>query len=129
MRRSLTVSLLGVVAVAIVALVATVASGNSPRLGLDLEGGVSVVYAPEHPVPTGVLDQAIAIIRNRVDALGVAEPDITRQGQNIVVQLPGVKNPDRVVQTIGTTAELYFRPVIGNQPYNTGATTTTAPKA
>ena len=125
MRRSLTISLAAVVVVAIGALIATLVSGNSPRLGLDLEGGVSVVLAPDHSVPTGVLDQAIAIIRNRVDALGVAEPDITRQGQNIVVQLPGVKNPDQVVQTIGTTAELYFRPVLGTQPYNTAAPTTT----
>jgi preprotein translocase subunit SecD len=58
-----------------------------------------------------VLDQAIDIIRNRVDALGVAEPDISRQGSAIIVQLPGVKNRDRALEVVGQTAQLHFRAV------------------
>ena len=72
---------------------ATLVAGNTPQLGLDLQGGaVGGAPARRRKVDDGVLDQAIAIIRSRVDALGVAEPDISRQGNTIVVQLPGVKN-------------------------------------
>jgi preprotein translocase subunit SecD len=71
-----------------------------------------VVLRPERQVPGGVLDQAIEIIRSRVDALGVAEPEIGRQGDNIIVQLPGVKNSSRALEVVGQTAELRFRPVL-----------------
>ena len=93
-------------------LAATLVAGNSPELGLDLQGGVSVVLAPTGDATGDQLDQAIEIIRNRVDALGVAEPEITRQGNTIVVQLPGVKNRDRALELVGQTAELRFRPVL-----------------
>jgi preprotein translocase subunit SecD len=121
----LTLSLLAVVSVAIVALAATVLSGSTPQLGLDLQGGVSVVLQPRTKVPASVLDQAIEIIRSRVDALGVAEPDISRQGSSVIVQLPGVKNKDRALELIGTTAQLYFRPVIQTLPASESATSTT----
>ena len=68
---------------------------------------------PEDARPTSdTIDQAIAIIRQRVDALGVAEPEITRQGDNILVQIPGVKDKDRALELVGQTAELRFRPVL-----------------
>ena len=105
-------SIIAVLAIAAGSLVLTVVSGNSPQLGLDLQGGASVVLEPKTPVPHSVLDQAIEIIRNRVDALGVAEPDISRQGSSIIVQLPGVKNKDRALEVVGQTAQLLFRPVL-----------------
>ena len=109
--RAAVVSVCLVLGLAIGSLLATVASGSSPQLGLDLQGGVSVVLQPKTKVPLSVLDQAIEIIRNRVDALGVAEPDIARQGSSIIVQLPGVKNADRALEVVGQTAQLFFRPV------------------
>jgi preprotein translocase subunit SecD len=112
MRRATLFSLVAVLVVAAAALGATVISGNSPQLGLDLQGGASVVLQPKNKVTSGVLDQAISIIRSRVDALGVAEPDISRQGSSIIVQLPGVKNRDRALEIVGQTAQLYFRPVL-----------------
>ena len=55
-------------------------------------------------------DQAIETIRNRIDQFGVTEPTIVRQGENeIVVQLPGVKDPNRAIDLIGKTAQLEFR--------------------
>lgn len=86
------------------------------NLGLDLQGGIAVVLAPKEgePFDSESLDQAIEIIRNRVDALGVAEPDITRQGNNVLVQLPGLRDQERALQAIGTTARLRFRPVEGS---------------
>ena len=118
------ICLIGVLVVAAVSLGATVASGNSPELGLDLQGGASVVLKPREAVASGVLDQAIEIIRDRVDGLGVAEPDITRQGDSIIVSLPGVKNKDRAVEVVGQTAQLYFRPVLQLLPPQPSASTT-----
>jgi preprotein translocase subunit SecD len=82
---------------------------------------VSVVLEPTSDADDEQLDQTLDIIRDRVDALGVAEPEITRQGGAIVVQLPGVKNRDRALELVGQTAELRFRPVLANL---TGAETT-----
>ncbi|MGQ0617174.1 MAG: protein translocase subunit SecD [Acidimicrobiia bacterium] len=126
--------------------------GQSPALGLDLQGGISVVLQPKTSATSQQLDQAITIIRRRVDGLGVAEPEITRQGDFIVVSLPGVEDKDRAIALVGQTARLTFRPVcalipagLGNDVYRaaldpaqagqaaacvtpaTGASTTTAP--
>lgn len=127
MPRSLAISLAAIILVAVAALGATLVAGNSPQLGLDLQGGASVVLQPRNDVPSGVIDQAIEIIRNRVDALGVAEPDITRQGESIIVQLPGVANTDRAVEVVGQTAQLFFRPVLQELGPEGTATTTTVP--
>ncbi len=62
-------------------------------------------------------DQVLEIIRNRVDQFGVAEPTIQRQAENeIVVQLPGVKDPKRAVEIIGKTAQLEFKLVDDDSP-------------
>ncbi len=132
MRRNLVLSLVITVAVAALALGLTIVSGSSPELGLDLQGGASVVLQPKESVDSGVLDQTIGIIRNRVDALGVAEPEITRQGNAILVELPGVKDQERALEIVGQTAELRFRPVLellppdASQPVPSASTTTVA---
>ena len=84
--------LLGFLAVVAVLVGITVVQGNAPLLGLDLQGGISVVLQPVGEVKPGSIDVAVDIIRSRVDGLGVAEPEISRQGGNIVVDLPGVEN-------------------------------------
>jgi preprotein translocase subunit SecD len=111
-KRGQIVSLVGIVVLAIAALVGTLVSGNRPQLGLDLRGGASVVLQPVDSVSDEVLDQTISIIRDRVDALGVAEPEISRQGGNILVELPGVRDQDRALEIVGRTAQLTFRPVL-----------------
>src|SRR5215212_805506 len=84
------------------------------KLGLDLQGGVSLVYQgkPTKQQPTitqDALDRAVDIIRDRVDALGVAEPQIARSGRDqIVVDLPAVKDAQRAADQVGTTAQMYF---------------------
>jgi preprotein translocase subunit SecD len=121
MRRKVWLPLVIIMLLAGGGIIATLASGNGPELGLDLQGGVSVVLEPTSDADDEQLDQTLDIIRDRVDALGVAEPEITRQGGAIVVQLPGVKNRDRALELVGQTAELRFRPVLANL---TGAETT-----
>lgn len=97
-----------------------VATDTTPELGLDLQGGLSVVLAPVGEGEEGdlddKLDKSLDIVRDRVDALGVAEPDISRQGDTILVELPGVQEQERARDLIGTTAELQFRPVLNVLP-------------
>jgi preprotein translocase subunit SecD len=130
--RRLTAPLVIILVIAFGALAATLVAGNSPELGLDLQGGASVVLQPPEGVDaSGVLDQAIEVIRNRVDALGVAEPEIARQGNAVIVELPGVRDQRRALDVVGQTAELRFRPVLaelpppGEEPEPTTTTTST----
>lgn len=78
------------------------------------KGGTEFLYALDERrvqrIMENALDQALETIRNRVDQFGVAEPTIQRQGtRNIVVELPGIKDPTRALQLIGKTARLEFR--------------------
>ena len=117
MSRRTLVSLVFILALAAGLLAASLAVGNRPLLGLDLKGGVEVVLVPvddpDRPVAIteGDLDTAVNIIRDRIDGLGVAEPDVTRQGGRVVVQLPGISDQQRAIDVVGQTAELRFRPV------------------
>lgn len=111
MRRSHLVSLILIVLVTAGVLSWVLVRGWAPVLGVQLQGGVEVVLRPTDEAADDQLDRSIEIIRSRVDALGVAEPDITRQGQQVVVQLPGVRDRQRAVELVGQTAELRFRPV------------------
>jgi preprotein translocase subunit SecD len=115
-RRSLTISLFVTIAIAVVAFGATLAAGWTPKLGLDLAGGSEVVYKPAHPISSGQMDTTVNVITNRVDALGVSGATVGSQGGNVVVQLPGLKNPQAVIALIGKTAQLYFRPVLCGAP-------------
>lgn len=86
---------------------------NYPDLSLSEYAGSVVCELPETAfkrVETTSVEQAIEIIRNRIDQLGVSEPAIHRQGDSeIVVQLPGVKDPKKAVEIIGKTAQLEFK--------------------
>jgi preprotein translocase subunit SecD len=129
MRRKKLAPLIFIVLVAVGGLVACLATDTSPELGLDLQGGVAVVLEPTEEASDDALDQTIEIIRNRVDALGVAEPEIARQGDSIVVQLPGVDQQQRALDLVGATAELRFRPVLFQLPpeaLDAASSTTTA---
>jgi protein-export membrane protein SecD len=93
---------------------ATLLAGWAPREGLDLAGGVSIILRAEGEGSTnsGVLDKTVEILRSRIDKIGAVDPDITRAGsQNIIVQLPGLKNEDQAIKLVGTTAQLTFRQV------------------
>jgi preprotein translocase subunit SecD len=106
-----------VVVFALVAVVWAVIAvrGLEPRLGLDLRGGSTVTFLPTNPgggAPTSEqLNTTIDIIRNRINSKGVAESEVNLEGNNIVVSIPDVPNPDDVIAAVGTTAQLQFRPV------------------
>jgi preprotein translocase subunit SecD len=94
---------------------AILVNGWGPNLGLDLQGGVSLTLEPtpgQGEIDEGILDQTVEVIRRRVDGLGVAEPEIARQGQNVIVQLPGVADQEQAEDVVGQTAALQFRRVL-----------------
>ena len=113
---------LAFLALIIVALTATalLQGATSVRLGLDLRGGTSVTLQPRasndsNKVTSEAIDQAVSIIRQRVNSLGVAESEVTAQGsganRQIVISVPG-DSGRRVVDLVGQTAELRFRQVL-----------------
>jgi SecD/SecF fusion protein len=84
---------------------------QEPTLGLDLQGGLEVtlqaVPPPNRELTEDDLNRSVDIMRNRVDKLGVTEPEIRTQGDDqIVIQLPGVSDPEAAAEIIGTTAQL-----------------------
>ena len=112
-RNSYLVLGLLVAALVGVALIAVPGSPlhKSPTLGLDLQGGLEVtlqaVPPPNRELTEEDLDRSVEIMRNRVDKLGVSEPEIRTQGDDqIVIQLPGVQDPEAAAEIIGTTAQL-----------------------
>ncbi|MDX6595662.1 MAG: SecD/SecF fusion protein, partial [Solirubrobacterales bacterium] len=91
-----------------------VIANTSTKLGLDLKGGVELVYQGQ---PTGQvkevtgedIERSIEIIRERIDQLGVSEPEVARLGTDqITVSLPDVTNAQRAIDQVGTTAQLFF---------------------
>lgn len=109
---------------------------DKPKLGLDLQGGTSVTLIPQianngqGKITNASINQAIDIIRQRVNGSGVAEAEVTRQGSGsnatIVVSVPG-KNQGDLVDKVGQTAQLSFRPVL--QEGNAGVPVTPSPSS
>jgi len=96
-----------------------------PELALDLQGGTQITLAAQlasgESVSSQQLDQAVTIIRQRIDSAGVSESEITRQGsQNIVVSIPG--RPDNAtLERIEASAKLTFRPVLYTEAVSSAA--------
>jgi SecD/SecF fusion protein len=91
-----------------------VIAAKETKLGLDLQGGLELVYEGQ---PTGTatevtgedIEESISIIEQRINKLGVSEPEVARLGnENITVSLPGVTDANRAAEQVGTTAQLYF---------------------
>jgi preprotein translocase subunit SecD len=106
-------------------------AGWTPQLALDLEGGTSIILEPQlesgQSVSNEQLTQAVSIIRQRVDASGVSESEITTQGgRNVVVSIPGAPDEETMAR-IQASAKLEFRPVLAadvptDQSMTNGAT-------
>src|ERR671927_1061358 len=110
-RRSLFILLL---VLGLMAASAVAVATKSTKLGLDLKGGVQLVYqakpTPQQPTITqDALARALDIMRQRVDAFGVSEPELSQLGQNqIQVNLPGVSDAQRAANQVGSTAQLFL---------------------
>ncbi len=107
-----------VVALLLVSLLVTagipgVVKAHKTHLGLDLQGGIELIYearpGPNSPVNSASIANTINIIRSRIDTLGVSEPSITQAGNDLIdVQLPSFKNAAQAQSVIGVTGQLYF---------------------
>ncbi len=110
-RRSLFVLL---IVLGLIAGSVYLVSTRDTKLGLDLQGGVQLIYegkptAQQPTVTQEALQRSLEIMRDRVDAFGVAEPELLLAGENqIEVNLPGVDDADRAAQQVGSTAQLFF---------------------
>lgn len=109
--------LLGLIIVLAIAwggLAAVISAGFTPRLGLDLQGGTSVVLTTEEETDPELLQVATEIMTRRIEDFGaVQEPDIAISGDDtVVVQLPGVEDEERAIAAVGQTGLLSFRPVL-----------------
>jgi SecD/SecF fusion protein len=108
------------IALAVIAASLAIALTQSARLGLDLRGGTQIVLETQDSPDTNAqadaesTDRALEVLRRRVDALGVAEPTLSRSGERrIIVELPGVQDPREAAAVIGRTAQLTVHPVTG----------------
>ncbi len=93
------------------------------NLGLDLKGGAHIVLqakdTPENPLRDDSIDRLLAVLRNRIDQYGVAEPIIQKSGADrIIVDLPGIQDPAAALELIGRTAQMDFREVIDSTGRN-----------
>ncbi|MDK1475004.1 protein translocase subunit SecD [Streptomyces sp. 549] len=107
-----------VLAFAVLLVSAIVVLNTSPRLGLDLQGGTRIVLETRDSASVtadrDTTDRTMEVLRQRVDALGVSEPTLTRSGERrIIVELPDVQDPREAAEVLGRTAQLSFHPVEG----------------
>jgi preprotein translocase subunit SecD len=112
-KRALLISVVIVVALSLGSFAAVFAAKWSPRLGLDLAGGVSVVYTAQGKnISPADLNETVDILNLRVNGLGVSGAQVQTTGTNqISVSIPGVTDAQQVLKQIGQTARMYFRPV------------------
>lgn len=129
---------LALILIAIVALTGGMfASGHTtPRLGIDLAGGTSITLraVPEAGQESAInktnMDTAVEIMNRRVNGLGVSEAEVQTQGdRNIIVNIPKGTNSKEAREQVGTTAKLYFRPVLATELSGAGATGSPSPSA
>ncbi|WP_428957042.1 protein translocase subunit SecD [Streptomyces sp. cg35] len=108
------------IALAVISASLAIALTQSARLGLDLRGGTQIVLETRDSPDTRTeadsasTHRALEVLRQRVDALGVSEPSLSRSGdRRIIVELPGVQDPREAAEVIGRTARLTVHPVTG----------------
>jgi preprotein translocase subunit SecD len=128
MIRRLWVSVAAIISVAIVLLGLNLGFGNTPALGLDLQGGLSVILAPTKGASGDDLLVIRDLIRDELERRGIAEPDVRVEGQNIIVDLPGVRDQRDALDAVDVAGIVTLRPVFqcvaGPEP---GASSTTTP--
>ncbi len=112
MKRRLWTSLIGVVLIVVATLAFVIATGNTPILGLDLQGGVSVILAPTEDATPEELTVIRDQIRSELERQGIAEPDVRVQGDTIVVDLPGVRDQQEALRAVDVSGVVELRPVL-----------------
>jgi preprotein translocase subunit SecD len=127
MTRRLWTSLIGVVLIVLITLGYNIATDNTPILGLDLQGGVSVILAPTEPATEEELTVIRDQIRSELERQGIAEPDVRVQGETIVVDLPGVRDQQEALSAVDVSGVVELRPVLNPGSCQPVATAPTGP--
>ncbi|WP_449353406.1 protein translocase subunit SecD [Streptomyces shaanxiensis] len=127
---------LALILIAIVALTGGMfLSGHTtPRLGIDLAGGTSITLEAKADQGSAInkanMDTAVEIMNRRVNGLGVSEAEVQTQGdRNIIVNIPKGTNSQEAREQVGTTAKLYFRPVLAQEATGSAAAPSPSPSA
>lgn len=104
--------------IAVLAVAGVLVATRPARLGLDLRGGTQIVLeareTDDQQIEEDTLTRTLEVLRRRVDQLGVSEPTLQRSGdERVIIELPGVTDPEEALEVIGRTAQLTFHPVEG----------------
>ena len=110
-RRRLWAWVAGIVGVTAAVLALNLAFGNTPALGLDLQGGLSVTLAPTEGATDDDLLVIRDLIRDELERRGIAEPDVRVEGPNIIVDLPGVRDQEDALDAVDVAGIVTLRPV------------------
>jgi protein-export membrane protein SecD len=113
------ISLVVILAIAWGGLALALTNDMAPKLGLDLQGGTSVILRAPESTDEDVLNKAVETMRSRIEAIGgVQEPEIQVSGdRNVLIQLPGVTNQEQALSVIGQTGQLSFRRVLAERGF------------
>ena len=93
-------------------LAVNLVAGNEPVLGLDLQGGISVVLSTEEGATADDLDGIRDLIRDELEGRGIAEPDVRVEGENIIVDLPGVRDQREALDAVDVAGIVQLRPLM-----------------
>ena len=100
---------------------------RTPILGLDLKGGLSVIYATAEPADPDELIVVRDLMRDQLESFGIAEPDVRVEGKNIIVDLPGVSDQSSAFDALKVSGIVELRPVLQCQAGSLGDTSTSVP--
>jgi len=121
MKRRLWLSLLATTIAVIAIFAANLATGTTPLLGLDLQGGASVILEPAEDASGEDLTVVRDLIRDELERSGIAEPNVRVQGDTIVVELPGVKDQQAALEAVDVSGIVELRPVVNFSECSGGA--------
>jgi preprotein translocase subunit SecD len=105
----------------------TIGFERTPILGLDLKGGLSVIYATAEPAGQDELVVVRDLMRDQLESFGIAEPDVRVEGKNIIVDLPGVSDQSQAFEALKVSGIVELRPVLQCQAGSLDDTSTSVP--
>jgi preprotein translocase subunit SecD len=111
-NKRLWASMVGFIVIVAILFGVTVAFGRTPVLGLDLKGGLSVIYATAEPADDDELIVVRDLMRDQLESFGIAEPDVRVEGENIIVDLPGVSDQSEAFDALKVSGIVELRPVL-----------------
>jgi preprotein translocase subunit SecD len=126
-NKRLWASMIGFTIVAATLFLLTIGFDRTPILGLDLKGGLSVIYATDESADEDELIVVRDLMRDQLESFGIAEPDVRVEGENIIVDLPGVSDQSEAFDALKVSGIVELRPVLQCQAGSLGDTSTSVP--